>query len=82
MMLSVRCLGFLKEKAETMLCIFFKIEPLSLKVNFYLDAGKGLGLDVEVMDLVCEEGHSRAVLVIRLEGLSQQTKFFYRNYKI
>jgi hypothetical protein len=34
MMLSVRCLGFVKEKAERMLCSFLNtVEPLSLKVN-------------------------------------------------
>jgi hypothetical protein len=46
--------------------------PVHYRLNFYLDAGKGLGLDVEVMDLLCEEGHSRAVLVVRLEGLNNK----------
>jgi hypothetical protein len=43
-------------------------------VKLYLDAGKGLGLNVEVMYLVCEKGHCRAVLVVRLEGLNNKQK--------
>jgi len=40
--------------------------------SLYLYAGKGFRFDVQMMDLLCQKCHRRAVLVVWFEGLHDQ----------